>query len=81
VEPALAEFVQLEPTAGIFWRAFELRPELVSPLDPQGEYLSRVWREHVYPLARMFHELLSRDRAPDCEIRNAECGLDLYLKV
>jgi predicted DsbA family dithiol-disulfide isomerase len=47
----LAEFVQLEPAAGIVWRAFELRPEPVPPLDPQGEYLSRVWREHVYPLA------------------------------
>ncbi len=47
----MAEFVQLEPAAGIVWRAFELRPEPVPPLDPQGEYLSRVWREHVYPLA------------------------------
>ena len=47
----MTEFVQLEPTAAIVWRAFELRPEPVPPLDPQGEYLSRVWREHVYPLA------------------------------
>ena len=47
----MAEFVQLESAAGIVWRAFELRPEPVPPLDPQGEYLSRVWREHVYPLA------------------------------
>ena len=47
----MAEFTQLEPATGIVWRAFELRPEPVPPLDPQGEYLSRVWREHVYPLA------------------------------
>ncbi|UCF03884.1 MAG: DsbA family protein [Deltaproteobacteria bacterium] len=50
-EPALAEFVQLEPAAAVVWRAFELRPEPVPALDPQGEYLSRVWRDHVYPLA------------------------------
>ncbi|MBW2720896.1 MAG: DsbA family protein [Deltaproteobacteria bacterium] len=47
----MAEFIQLEPATGIVWRAFELRPEPVPPLDPRGEYLSRVWREHVYPLA------------------------------
>ena len=47
----MAEFTQLEPATGIVWRAFELRPEPVPPLDPRGEYLSRVWREHVYPLA------------------------------
>jgi predicted DsbA family dithiol-disulfide isomerase len=48
----LAEFIQLEPAAEIVWCAFELRPEPVPPLDPKGEYLSRVWREHVYPLAK-----------------------------
>jgi predicted DsbA family dithiol-disulfide isomerase len=47
----LAEFTQMEPAVGIVWRAFELRPEPVPLLDPRGEYLSRVWREHVYPLA------------------------------
>ena len=33
------------------WRAFELRPEPVPTLDPAGEYLTRVWRDGVYPLA------------------------------
>ena len=33
------------------WRAFELRPEPVPTLDPGGEYLTRVWRDGVYPLA------------------------------
>ena len=47
----MTEFTQLEPAARIVWRAFELRPEPVPTLDPRGEYLSRVWREHVYPLA------------------------------
>jgi len=32
-------------------RAFELRPDPVPTLDPHGEYLTRVWREVVYPMA------------------------------
>jgi predicted DsbA family dithiol-disulfide isomerase len=35
----------------IVWRAFELRPEPVPTLDPDGEYLHRVWRSSVYPMA------------------------------
>ena len=35
----------------IRWRAFELRPQPVPTLDPSGDYLTRVWQEHVYPLA------------------------------
>jgi predicted DsbA family dithiol-disulfide isomerase len=35
----------------ILWRAFELRPEPVPTLPPGGEYLTRVWRDSVYPLA------------------------------
>ncbi len=35
----------------VVWRAFELRPEPVPTLDPQGDYLQRVWRDSVYPLA------------------------------
>ena len=33
------------------WKAFELRPDPVPSLDPAGEYLTRVWRDSVYPLA------------------------------
>jgi predicted DsbA family dithiol-disulfide isomerase len=33
------------------WRAFELRPEPVPTLDPDGEYLHRVWGSSVYPMA------------------------------
>ena len=33
------------------WRAFELRPDPVPSLDPAGEYLTRVWRDSVYPLS------------------------------
>jgi predicted DsbA family dithiol-disulfide isomerase len=33
------------------WRAFELRPEPVPTLDPEGDYLQRVWNAAVYPMA------------------------------
>jgi predicted DsbA family dithiol-disulfide isomerase len=35
----------------VVWKAFELRPDPVPSLDPAGEYLTRVWRDSVYPLA------------------------------
>jgi predicted DsbA family dithiol-disulfide isomerase len=35
----------------IQWRAFELRPEPVPTLDPDGEYLHTIWRQSVYPMA------------------------------
>lgn len=38
-------------TVAIRWRAFELRPDPVPTLDPNGEYLHRVWGEAVYPMA------------------------------
>jgi predicted DsbA family dithiol-disulfide isomerase len=43
--------VRSEPGVEVVWRAFELRPEPVPTLDPAGEYLRRVWRDSVYPLA------------------------------
>lgn len=33
------------------WRAYELRPDPVPTLDPDGEYLHRVWNASVYPMA------------------------------
>jgi predicted DsbA family dithiol-disulfide isomerase len=33
------------------WRAYELRPEPAPTLDPDGEYLHRVWTQSVYPMA------------------------------
>jgi predicted DsbA family dithiol-disulfide isomerase len=50
-EPAAHELVSIEPGVEIIWRAFELRPDPVPTLDPQGEYLRRAWRDSVYPLA------------------------------
>lgn len=35
------------------WRAFELRPDPVPTLDPQGEYLRTTWERAVYPMAHM----------------------------
>lgn len=34
------------------WRAFELRPDPVPTLPPNGEYLVDVWNRAVYPMAR-----------------------------
>lgn len=46
---------QLKATFGneveIDWRAFELRPEPVPLLDPDGEYLHTTWERYVYPMA------------------------------
>jgi predicted DsbA family dithiol-disulfide isomerase len=33
------------------WRAFELRPDPVPTLDPQGVYLQDIWARAVYPMA------------------------------
>lgn len=45
------ELVKSAPEVELVWRAFELRPEPVPTLDPKGDYLERVWRSSVYPLA------------------------------
>lgn len=50
-EPAVNELVTLAINVEIIWRAYELRPEPIPTLDPNGEYLHRVWNSSVYPLA------------------------------
>lgn len=35
----------------IEWRAYELRPDPVPTLDPDGEYLHSIWARAVYPMA------------------------------
>ncbi|MDQ3750194.1 MAG: DsbA family protein [Acidobacteriota bacterium] len=50
-EPAIHELAKSEPTVEIVWRAFELRPDPVPTLPPNGEYLLRVWNSSVYPMA------------------------------
>lgn len=39
------------PTIHIAWHAYELRPDPVPTLDPDGDYLRDVWTHSVYPLA------------------------------
>ena len=50
-EPAIEYFADIEPGIILQWKAFELRPHPVPTLDPNGEYLTGIWQEHVYPLA------------------------------
>jgi predicted DsbA family dithiol-disulfide isomerase len=42
----------LGETIEIDWRSFELRPEPEPTLDPNAEYLHRVWNQSVYPMAQ-----------------------------
>jgi predicted DsbA family dithiol-disulfide isomerase len=50
-EPALEQLAAAMPDIDIVWRAFELRPGTVPALDPNADYLHRVWEASVYPLA------------------------------
>jgi predicted DsbA family dithiol-disulfide isomerase len=49
--PAL-ERLRDEEGVELDYQAFELRPEPVPTLPPNGEYLTRVWAQSVYPMAR-----------------------------
>jgi len=42
---------RIRPDVELVWKAFELRPDPAPSRDPAGEYLTRVWRDSVYPLA------------------------------
>jgi predicted DsbA family dithiol-disulfide isomerase len=42
---------ELGSEVAIDWRAFELRPEPVPTLDPDGDYLHAIWTSSVYPMA------------------------------
>lgn len=50
-EPALGELLSGDSDIDVRWRSFELRPTTVPPLDPDAEYLHRVWESSVLPLA------------------------------
>lgn len=43
---------ELGEEVAIDWRAFELRPDPTPTLDPNAEYLHRVWNQSVYPMAK-----------------------------
>ncbi len=52
-EPILEQLQQEYPeVVKIEWRAFELRPEPIPTLDPNGEYLHTTWERSVYPMAK-----------------------------
>lgn len=51
--PELARLTQERgDVVDVTWRAFELRPDPEPTLDPDGDYLHRVWNASVYPMAR-----------------------------
>jgi predicted DsbA family dithiol-disulfide isomerase len=50
-EPAVRELIESDPNVEVLWRAFELRPEPVPMIDPNSEYLRRVWSDSVAPQA------------------------------
>jgi predicted DsbA family dithiol-disulfide isomerase len=45
------QLIESDPSVELIWRAFELRPEPVPMIDPNSEYLRRVWSDSVAPLA------------------------------
>lgn len=50
VEPAIEE-LKRDRDVRVRVRPFELRPDPVPTLRPEDEYLPRVWRDAVYPMA------------------------------
>jgi predicted DsbA family dithiol-disulfide isomerase len=51
--PAVTRLQQeIGPQLAVTWHAFELRPDPVPTLDPDGEYLHTTWNRSVYPMAR-----------------------------
>lgn len=52
-EPVLEQIAALFGDAvRIEWRAYELRPDPVPTLDPDGDYLHSIWARAVYPMAQ-----------------------------
>lgn len=50
--PVLARLQQdFGPALATSWHAFELRPDPVPTLDPNGDYLHDAWERSVYPMA------------------------------
>lgn len=76
------ELIESDHDVELIWRAFELRPDPVPMIDPNSDYLRRVWSESVAPLAeqlgvtmkfppvkprtRLAHEAAHWARAQDC---------------
>ena len=45
------QLIESDPHVELIWRAYELRPEPVPMIDPNSDYLRRVWSDSVAPLA------------------------------
>ena len=74
LERPVLERVQGELGYGveIDWRSFELRPEPEPTLDPDAEYLHRVWNQSVYPMAQERGMVMKRpSRAAGCAKNHA----------
>lgn len=66
--PAVTRLQQaFGPRLDVVWHAFELRPDPVPTLDPDGEYLHTVWNRSVYPMAQ---ELGMRIKLPPVQPRS-----------
>ncbi len=51
-EPVLSRIQEeFGPAVEVNWRPFELHPEPIPTLDPNGSYLHTVWNGAVYPMA------------------------------
>ena len=47
----MLELIESDPHVELIWRAYELRPDPVPMIDPNSDYLRRVWSDSVVPLA------------------------------
>ena len=45
------QLIESDASVELIWRAYELRPEPVPMIDPNSDYLRRVWIDSVAPLA------------------------------
>jgi predicted DsbA family dithiol-disulfide isomerase len=45
------QLIESDASVELIWRAYELRPEPVPMIDPNSDYLRRVWADSVAPLA------------------------------
>jgi predicted DsbA family dithiol-disulfide isomerase len=45
------QLIESDADVKLIWHAFELRPEPVPMIDPNSDYLRRVWSDSVAPLA------------------------------
>ena len=47
----MRQLIESDASLELIWRAYELRPEPVPMIDPNSDYLRRVWIDSVAPLA------------------------------